>query len=256
MAFRIIRGTLVGVTLGLLIGVALSGAMYMVNYMKEGIYGEQPQGLVAEEDRIIKEVVNIDKPVPFVQPDAVNDESKDDVLGESLIRFHVRANSNSDVDTALKYKVRDKVLLSLEDGLSECTTRIEAQNYLTDNMDYIKAVAEETLSSQGYNYAVKAYLTNDYFPMRQYGEMVIPAGYYQALRIDIGLARGENFWCLLYPTMCFPTEAGGIVTKEGQEELEETLSPEQYEKLFVKKEVPKGKIEVRFKLWNMLFGEE
>ena len=61
MAFRIIRGTLVGVTLGLLIGVALSGAMYMVNYMKEGIYGEQPQGLVAEEDRIIKEVVNIDK---------------------------------------------------------------------------------------------------------------------------------------------------------------------------------------------------
>lgn len=283
MAFRIIRGALVGAVLGILIGVALSGSMYMFNYMRQGAKEKDAQGLIASEEYVA--TLNVDgstrsynykelahtlqeqgitglaKQVAheggasIIGASAIgaSEEEQQDVLGEQLIRFHVRANSNTDVDIALKYKVRDGVLQSLEQGLIACTTREEALQYLTDNLEMIEERSEKILSEEGYNYAVKVYVTNDYFPMRQYGEMVLPAGYYEALRIDIGLANGENFWCLLYPTMCFPMEAGGIITKEGQQEIEEALTPEQYDKLFVKKEVPKEDIEIRFKLWELIF---
>lgn len=333
MVLRIIRGALLGIVLGLLMGIGLSGSMYMFNYMKSGGDWER-EGLVAQEERrsvVIDTEATGECYVSALSLDAVakrnydagelktvlheegisslaesiaqdnwyqgdemiaansydtkssyevdtenddvgqadieesdgnvsendnNDNLEEDVLGDNLIRFHVRANSNSDVDIALKYMVRDKVLAEIEDELKACQTKEEAKDYLTENLELIKAVAEETLSAEGYNYSVKAYLTNDYFPIRQYGDMVLPAGYYEALRIDIGLANGENFWCLLYPTMCVPVEAGGVVTKSGQQEIKESLTTEQYDKLFVKKEVPEDKIEIKFKLFELLFGGE
>ncbi|MBE5953340.1 MAG: hypothetical protein E7257_04190 [Lachnospiraceae bacterium] len=296
MVGKILRGALVGSVLGLLIGVALSGAMYMFNYMR-GDTGDIAKGMVAQG---VKADSSQLAPVLSVNANGVSDTSskliktlkengitglakqtasvvsKGDVnyeensgdeknqeetaeeegLANNLIRFHVRANSNQEVDIALKYKVRDAVISCLEEGLTSCVTLDEAEDYLADNLELIKQVSEETLSKEGYNYAVRAYLTNDYFPMRQYGEMVVPAGFYQALRVDIGLANGENFWCLLYPTLCVPVEAGGVITKDGEKELQEELTEEQYDKLFVKKEVPKENIEIRFKLWDMLFGED
>ncbi len=295
MIGKILRGALVGSVLGLLIGVALSGAMYMFNYMR-GETGDIAKGMVAQGVEVDTEQL---APVLNINANGVSDtssklsqilkqngiaalarqtasrgyidyenhdklsrennnqeETTQEGLADNLIRFHVRANSNSDVDIALKHKVRNAVIERLEAGLVECETIDEAEDYLTNNLDLIKQVSEEALSKEGYNYAVKAYLTNDYFPMRQYGEMVLPAGFYQALRVDIGLANGENFWCLLYPTLCVPVEAGGVITKDGEKELEEALSDEQYDKLFVKKEVPQEKIEIRFKLWDMLFGDD
>lgn len=314
MVFRIIRGALLGIVLGLLMGIGLSGSMYMFNYMKSGGDWEQ-ESIVAKEDRRTLAIDTEAYPnggyVPALSSSAIADKNYDagelkvvlkeegisslakniaednwyqddeimvansydtkasyddlennnnvnqeeDVLGNNLIRFHVRANSNSDVDIALKYMVRDKVLAEIEEGLKACETKDEAKEYLTENLELIKVVAEEALSEEGYNYSVKAYLTNDYFPIRQYGDMVLPAGYYEALRIDIGLANGENFWCLLYPTMCVPVEAGGVITQDGQQEIKESLTSEQYDKLFVKKEIPEDKIEIRFKLFELIFGE-
>ena len=283
MIFRIIRGAVLGVVLGLLIGVSLSGAMYMFNYMRAGINEGTSGEILADEnlgdgyietedyvpilaingslnkeyiDKISTEEQDQDKTKDTFNKQSLDsaDKEDEDVLGDSLVRFHVRANSNSDVDVALKYKVRDGVLASIDEGLKACTTREEALGYLENNLNEIDKVSEEILSDEGYNYAVKVYITNDYFPMRQYGEMVLPAGYYDALRIDIGLANGENFWCLLYPTMCFPMEAGGVITKEGQQAMEEALTEEQYDKLFVKQEVPQDEIEIKFKIFEILFG--
>ncbi len=297
MVLRIIRGALLGIVLGLLMGIGLSGSMYMFNYMKSGGDWENEKRLVAQEEKgtftvdasrndmipaisissvakrdydakelevTLKEqgisslarIIAQDNWLGDSETEIGTTQSDSDVLGDNLIRFHVRANSNSDVDIALKYKVRDRVLDAIDQELSKCTTKEAAKGYLAENLELIKEVAENTLSGEGYNYSVNAYLTNDYFPIRQYGDMVLPAGYYEALRIDIGLANGENFWCLLYPTMCVPVEAGGVLTKEGQEEIEKDLTPEQYDKLFVKKEVTKENIEVRFKLFDFLFGEK
>ncbi len=299
MAFRIIRGALIGTVLGLLIGVGLSGAMYMFNYMRQGVR-QEAHSLIADdggsaissdqknfvpalsvaggakEDYDYEElrttlkyqgITGLAKELgegnfrvegnsgAYIETEGDLDDEPlpGDALGDNLIRFHVRANSNSDVDLALKYKVRDAVLYSIEEDLKGCSTKKEALEYLTDNLKLIKEIATKTLQAEGYNYAVDVYITNDYFPTRQYGEMVLPAGYYEALRIDIGLANGENFWCLLYPTMCVPVEAGGVVTKDGQHEIEEALTPEQYDKLFVKKQANKEKVEIRFKLWDMIF---
>lgn len=295
MVGRILRGALVGSVLGLLIGVALSGAMYMFNYMREGT-GNMVKGMVAEGVNVDNEqlapALNVntkgvsdtsgkliqvlkEKGIAALarqtasegyideegsdrlpQEDNIQGETTQEGLADNLIRFHVRANSNSNVDIALKHKVRNVVIERLEAGLVECETIDEAEDYLTNNLELIKQVSEEALSKEGYNYSVQAYLTEDYFPMRQYGEMVLPAGFYQALRVDIGLANGENFWCLLYPTLCVPVEAGGVITKDGEKELQEELTEEQYDKLFVKKEVPKENIEIRFKLWDMIFGDD
>lgn len=306
MLGRIIRGAFLGTVLGVVIGVALSGAMYMFNYMREGVSGIKDEGLVVEtstreEDGYtpalsvngsMEDVYNFDKLQETLDLEGITgmarevalerfngehtpsvdkyqtyeettgdvaeatEEYEQDTLGDSLLRFHVRANSNSDVDIALKYQVRDAVIAGLEKGLKNCTTLDEAKAYVMDSLGMVEDIALDTLSASGYNYAVNVYLTNDYFPMRQYGDMVLPAGYYEALRVDIGLANGENFWCLLYPTMCVPVEAGGVITREGQQELEKALTVEEYDKLFVKKEVPEEDIEIRFKLWDMIFGEK
>ncbi len=290
MAFRIIRGAAVGIILGLAIGVLLSGSMYMFNYMKSGADWdkEEPKMEVAIEtddgasvptmsiSKTQKPNYDLDKMHQILREEGITamarelakysyveegtseetletKEDTEDILGDELVRFHVKANSNSDVDVALKYKVRDRVIEYLGDEMQSCETTDEALEYLTNNLEAIKEVSKNTLVEEGYGYEVEVYLTNDYFPMRQYGDMVLPAGYYQALRIDIGLANGENFWCLLYPTLCVPIEAGGVVTKEGQEEIEEALTQEQYDKLFVKRQVPKEDIEIRFKLWDMIF---
>lgn len=328
MTFRIIRGALVGIILGLLVGVSLSGAMYMYSYMEQGIKADKGQQLVAEnslEDKTleadgesnIQVVVDKEKlqdnfdyqgfrsildnqgitgvarnvAAAYGRVENINDEDSlselsstqeevittsgqvykedsdantkhpinqqpeemGDSLGDNLLRLHVRAHSDSQVDIELKYKVRDKVLEAMEEDMSHCKTKEEAVDYVIDNLDYIEEISVDALREENYGYPVKAYVTKDYFPIRQYGDMVLPAGYYDALRIDIGMAEGENFWCLLYPTMCIPEEAGAVITKEGKEEIREELSEEQYEKLFVEQQVPEEKIEIRFKFIEWLF---
>lgn len=329
MTFRIIRGALVGIILGLLVGVSLSGAMYMYSNMRQEIGTDKGQQLVAEnslEDKQLEaddegsiQVVvdrkkleeNFDyqqfigilknegvsgvarsvvaaygrvensrdqESIPeqlsteenvittsgevyegehggdeSISLDGHESDEMGDSLGDNLLRLHVRAHSNSQADIELKYKVRDKVLEAIEEDMSQCETKEEAVDYVIDNLDYIEEVSINALREENYGYPVKAYVTKDYFPIRQYGDMVLPAGYYDALRIDIGMAEGENFWCLLYPTMCIPEEAGAIITKEGKEEIREELTEEQYEKLFVERQVPEDKIEIRFKFIEWLF---
>lgn len=337
MTFRIIRGALLGTVLGLIIGVSLSGAMYMFNYMKQGAKLNKEQSLVADsslEDtkeevdqetqqivldmeklqesfdyesyktildsegiagvarnmvasygsiqepsqdqtvatvatsgqittaeevvitsgQVYKELSDGEEQQGYVTP-AEGTETSDygDTLGDSLLRFHVRAHSDSQVDIELKYKVRDKVLESIEENMNQCQTKEEAVEYIIDNLDYIEEISVEALREAGFGYPVEAYITKDYFPIRQYGDMVLPAGYYDALRIDIGMAEGENFWCLLYPTMCIPREAGAIITEDGKEELRSELSDEEYEKLFVERQVPEEDVEIRFKFIEWLF---
>ena len=174
-------------------------------------------------------------------------------LEDAILRFHVRANSNSDEDIALKFKVRDDVLMRIGSELSGDKSREEIMEYLNSNLDYIKEIAEASIKEAGYEYKVRVYISIDYFPIRQYGELVLPAGEYEALRIDIGEAEGENFWCILYPMMCYPLEAGAVVSKEDGEKLKSVLDEDDYEKLFVEHdEKAEGEVKVRFKLLELL----
>lgn len=247
MATRIARGALIGVFLGVVGGISISYGVHFLKLLKISKAGYQ------EED--VSLVENADSETKMEVVEAFNEYETPycDSLEDAILRFHVRANSNSEDDLALKYKVRDDILMRIGSELSGDKSRDEIMEYLNDNLDYIKEIAEQSIRDAGYAYKVRVYISKDYFPIRQYGELVLPAGEYEALRVDIGEARGENFWCILYPMMCYPMEAGAVVSKEDGEKLQEVLGEEDYKKLFVDHDQDKDeKVTVKLKLLEVL----
>lgn len=126
----------------------------------------------------------------------------------AMLRFHVRANSNSAEDQAVKLKVRDAVLDWLEPELEAVTDIQTAKNEISRREKHIKAIADRILLEQGFSYKAKVRVDNEHFPTRMYGETVIESGYYDALIIELGSGTGDNWWCVLYPPLCY-VEAEG-----------------------------------------------
>ena len=149
-------------------------------------------------------------------------------ISNSVFRLHVIANSNSDEDQSLKYKVRDNLLEYMNNICSNCSSKEEAIELVTEHQEEFKQVALETIKNEGYSYDVKINIGNFEFPTKQYGDISLPAGYYDALRIEIGKAEGRNWWCVMFPSLCFIDVSSGIVPKESKEELQNVLSDEEY----------------------------
>ncbi len=121
---------------------------------------------------------------------------------DSAIRLHVLANSDSDEDQALKLKVRDTVLELVSEEIEGCSTRYDAQLKVEDIRDDITIAAQNRIYDEGYDYAVHVTLDNEYYPTREYEGVRMPAGTYLSLRVLIGDAAGQNWWCVLYPPLC------------------------------------------------------
>lgn len=153
-----------------------------------------------------------------------------------IIRFHVRANSDSQADQELKLAVRDDVISLLKPILSECGSVAESRRTILRNLQNIYTTCVDTITEQGYDYPVKVYLTQEEFPEKTYGELTFPEGEYQALRIDIGEAKGQNWWCVMYPPLCLIDGTTAVITEEGKEELARALTPEEYMALFGNRE--------------------
>lgn len=123
-------------------------------------------------------------------------------LSEQVVRLHVLANSDSQADQALKLQVRDAVLAQAQPMLEGTASRTEAEAALSAGLDQLAAVGQETVEAAGYDYPVQVSLTRCWFPTRSYQDFSLPAGYYQALRVEIGAAAGQNWWCVVYPPLC------------------------------------------------------
>ncbi len=153
-------------------------------------------------------------------------------IAEEVLRFHVLANSDSDRDQEIKYMVRDAVLEWMQEDMGNETTDKQAvEAFLASHLADIEGIAEEVLQSQNADYHAKASLTTCYFPDRTYGDCTFPAGWYKALRISLGEARGHNWWCVLYPALCFSDCLHAVVEEDGKEELKHVLSAEEYDSL-------------------------
>lgn len=150
-------------------------------------------------------------------------------LSDAVFRLHVLANSDSAEDQALKLKVRDSLLNHMNDICSNCTTKEEAISLANENKKNFQQIAEQTISENGYNYPVKINIDNFYFPTKNYGDITLPAGFYDALRVEIGEAKGKNWWCVMFPSLCFIDISSGIVDSDGKEKLENNLDSESYE---------------------------
>lgn len=165
----------------------------------------------------------------FLSPEAQtqNDMQKD--IADKIIRFHVRANSDSDEDQQLKLMVKDRVISYLSNEMNASTSKCDSMSYIENNLDAIEAVALEVITEQGYNYTVNAYITKEFFPTKSYGDVTIPCGEYDAFRIDIGDNSGKNWWCILYPPLCFVEGTYGIATDESKMLLKNVLDEDEFD---------------------------
>lgn len=152
-------------------------------------------------------------------------------LAQAVLRFHVLANSDSEEDQALKMTVKEEVLSYLEQAMPEGMDVTETKDWMRRHTDELEGISRETAEAQGYDYPVSAAVTTCWFPEKSYGDVTFPAGNYEALRIELGAAEGHNWWCVLYPNLCFMDAANAVVPEEGKQQLRRVLSEEEYSRI-------------------------
>ena len=148
-------------------------------------------------------------------------------LSSNVFRLHVIANSDSKEDQELKLKVRDSIINYMNSF--NFNTKNDAMSFSKDHLSDLKNIALDTISKNGYDYSVDIEIGNFNFPTKSYGDITLPAGYYDALRIKIGSSSGHNWWCVMFPPLCFVDITSGIVPEESKENLKENLSEEDYD---------------------------
>jgi stage II sporulation protein R len=184
----------------------------------------------------------------LVKANALHNAKIQEGIAADIIRFHVIANSDSSEDQALKLKVKDKLVESLSPLLKNAASITEARSVISSHLTFIQATAENTIQQYGYRYPVKVSLENCYFPLKVYGNCTFPPGIYEALRVRIGAAEGKNWWCVMFPPLCFVDETYSVVDENTSHKLKHLLTEEEYNTLINQKKP----IKIKFKLWEEL----
>lgn len=150
-------------------------------------------------------------------------------LAKEVFRFHVLANSDSEEDQALKMQVKEAVIAYMKQELPDSDSVELTKSWAKANTHEITEVAKQVIRDEGYDYPVTAKVVTCDFPAKTYGDITFPAGKYEALRIEIGEAKGQNWWCVLYPNLCFVDAVHAVVPDKGKEELKKVLDEDTYE---------------------------
>lgn len=169
-------------------------------------------------------------------------------LSDNIFRLHILANSDSEKDQSLKLKVRDGILEYMEtltNNISDKQTVIELSKQHTEDF---KQIAKKIIQENDYNYTVNIEIGNFYFPTKYYGNISLPAGNYDALKIQIGEAKGQNWWCSLFPPLCFVSVSSGVVDENGEKYLKENLSEEEFAII----SNSSSEVEFKFKIIEMI----
>lgn len=154
-------------------------------------------------------------------------EIQQGIAGE-IFRLHVIANSDTQKDQELKLEVKNQVVDFLEETVGETHSAEETKEAVLTHLAQIEEEARDTVEEKGYDYPVQAVVEKTYFPEKTYGDCTFPAGEYEALIIRIGDAKGKNWWCVLYPSLCFLDDTYAVVTEEKKEELQKVLTREEF----------------------------
>jgi len=178
------------------------------------------------------------------------------VLSDNLIRLHVIANSDSEEDQALKRDVRDAVIEFMQKRLKDVTDLEQAKTIINDDIDEIEKIAAGKVREYGKAYPVKAVLGKYPFPTKAYGDIALPAGNYQALRIIIGEGIGSNWWCVLFPPLCFVDVTHGTIPESVKEDLKNSLTPEEYVIITSAENDGEIPVKVKFKIVEILQGSK
>lgn len=190
-----------------------------------------PETNISQE---IADRLTISDPSAQIYPqsqDNTNAERIQQNIADHIIRLHVIAHSDTDMDQTLKLKVRDEVLSHIQASLIPTESKNEAADVLKHMITEIQETAQQKIRQEGFSYDAHVVLEQRYFPAKTYGDLTFPPGTYQALCIEIGEAAGKNWWCVLFPSLCFVDETTAEVPGTSKEKLEDSLSEEAYHSL-------------------------
>lgn len=127
---------------------------------------------------------------------------------DNVVRIHIRANSNSEIDQAVKLKVRDEITKYLSDILIECKDKKQALSLISQSQSKLAEIADNTLYNNNFKYSSAVSVEKSYFPGREYDGYIFPEGEYDALIISLGTGAGDNWWCVAFPPLCFVPDGG------------------------------------------------
>ena len=163
-------------------------------------------------------------------------------IANSVFRLHVIANSDSIEDQNLKYKVRDNLIEYMNSISKNCTSKEEIIELAKIHSNKFHDIAKKVVDENGFDYDININIDNFDFPTKNYGDISFPAGNYDALRVEIGNASGQNWWCVMFPPLCFVDVSSGIVPNESKEVIQDSLTDEEYD--IVSKQ---NSIDIKFK---------
>ncbi len=173
-------------------------------------------------------------------------KSTQESLESGVIRLHVRANSNLKEDQQLKLKVRDRILAETKAMAKDVSDTEGAQRLIEENLEHLRDAAISEIKLNGYDYPVSIEFGKSEFPIRTYGGITLPAGTYKALTVNIGTGEGENWWCVMFPPLCFTKETVAAPDSSSEEMLIENLGSDTYSM------VNGGKVQIKFKIYELI----
>ncbi len=179
----------------------------------------------------------------------IREHQTQQAIAEKILRFHVRANSNSSEDQALKLKVRDAVgsYLQQEIRIADAGNLEACRAAVQEHLPQIIDTARQAAAREGYDYSVTAQVETVRFPEKTYGSYTFPEGDYEALDVVIGAGKGHNWWCVMYPNICFHGAVYEVDDAQAEQPLQEVLSEDEYDAV-----LKSGKYKIRFKYLDFL----
>ncbi len=167
----------------------------------------------------------------YLYGEATKGQRQQRAIAEQIIRLHVIANSDTDEDQELKMKVKETIVTYLRGEMQDATSVDEARQAIREHLPEIEEIAAEKMRAEGYEYTAEATLGESYFPVKEYGDLTFPAGNYEALRVRLGESAGHNWWCVMYPSLCFVDSTYQVVPDASKERLKDSLTSEEYDSL-------------------------
>lgn len=169
-------------------------------------------------------------------------------ISESILRLHVVANSDSEEDQSLKRQIRDDILVYMKENMVKDSTLKESLSFINEHIPDIEKIAMDEINQKGMSYGVKAFLGDFDFPTKVYGDIALPSGNYQALRVVLGNGSGANWWCVLFPPLCFVDATHGTVPDTMKNDLKNVLTEDEYALITTADSEEDIPIKLKFKL--------
>ncbi|MCD8158770.1 MAG: stage II sporulation protein R [Clostridiales bacterium] len=169
-------------------------------------------------------------------------------ITSEVFRFHILANSDSEEDQALKLALRDKILENYRDFLTSSPSKAETEDFFKSRLPEIENISEEFLKNEGCDYEVKAEVTKSMFPLRKYADVTLPGGNYDCLKISIGDAAGHNWWCVMFPPLCY---VEGTYSEAEQGTYKNDLSEDVYSIILGDSESASPKVRLKLKITEL-----